>query len=151
MYKEFIVESPTYGTRVILVDEEDYERIIPYTWYVQTNAVSRTFYAGSNQLRPVPQMHRFILGIGRGDPEVDHINNNGLDNRKSNLRLVTRSINVMNSDRIRKAKLIRWQNGGYRLRMTVDGKPVQRSFRSYQEAEEAAQKYKAETQRKIHT
>ena len=39
-------------------------------------------------------MHRFVLGEPSG--EIDHINRNKLDNRRSNLREVTRSMNCLN-------------------------------------------------------
>jgi hypothetical protein len=42
-------------------------------------------------------MHRFILGLRQGDPDVDHINRNGFDNRKVNLRLATQVTNQHNA------------------------------------------------------
>jgi hypothetical protein len=41
-------------------------------------------------------MHRFILNAEKG-VEVDHINSNGLDNRKCNLRKVNRSQQMQNT------------------------------------------------------
>ena len=41
------------------------------------------------------QMHRFILNPSR-KMQVDHINGNGLDNRRENLRIVTPSENQLN-------------------------------------------------------
>ncbi len=39
-------------------------------------------------------MHRFIMGLWKREPEIDHNNRNGLDNRKENLVLCTHSDNM---------------------------------------------------------
>jgi len=42
-------------------------------------------------------MHRDILGMDIADPkQVDHRDNNGLNNQKKNLRICTKSINLRN-------------------------------------------------------
>jgi len=41
-------------------------------------------------------LHRFVMEANKGDPIVDHINNNKLDNRRINLRFVTNSQNSQN-------------------------------------------------------
>jgi hypothetical protein len=43
-------------------------------------------------------MHQILLGKKEG-LEIDHINGNGLDNRRSNLRFVTRQQNCWNAKR----------------------------------------------------
>lgn len=40
-------------------------------------------------------LHRLVLGYS-GNMDIDHINGNGLDNRKSNLRIVSHSKNISN-------------------------------------------------------
>jgi hypothetical protein len=42
-------------------------------------------------------MHRLILGLGPGDPDVDHANHDKLDNRRRNLRLATKTQNQANT------------------------------------------------------
>lgn len=42
------------------------------------------------------RLHRFVLSLGRGDPEVDHRNGDLLDNRRGNLRVATRQENGQN-------------------------------------------------------
>lgn len=70
-----------------LVDERDYERVMQFNWCSYSNG--RTTYAQSDHVT----MHHFIL---QKQSEVDHINGDGLDNRRDNLRICTHSKNGMN-------------------------------------------------------
>ena len=86
--------------RTSLVDEDDYEKVCKYSWSCHKNGKGY-FYAERqitiNKRKHTIKMHRIILGLVEGDGKiVDHINRNTLDNRKCNLRVVTRSINRMN-------------------------------------------------------
>lgn len=86
--------------RVALIDDEDETLIAGYGWWV---AVSRgvhrpTEYARgyTRGVRYQPLMHKLLTGWTL----VDHINGNGLDNRRENLRPATRSQNMGNRRKI---------------------------------------------------
>lgn len=85
-----------------IVDSEDFDVLDTYNWYAQYSKNSDTFYAlrstwskGAN-IREVESMHRFIMGVKDTDLIVDHINHNGLDNRRSNIRACTHTENLRN-------------------------------------------------------
>ena len=83
---------------IAIVDDEDYERAIAYKWHVSAG-YKEIKYARTNikigRQRTTLSLHRFILQTHE-DQEVDHINGDGLDNRKSNLRLCTHGQNQQN-------------------------------------------------------
>ncbi|OHB81180.1 MAG: hypothetical protein A2W31_05055 [Planctomycetes bacterium RBG_16_64_10] len=83
--------------KVALVDDRDYPLVSRYRWkairprtiwYAQRNAWNGRRYVGLF-------MHRVVMAVGDGE-RVDHVNCDGLDNRRSNLRVATRSENAAN-------------------------------------------------------
>lgn len=80
-----------------IVDEADIPLISDVIWCVKTNGKRK--YAEYNTLGTFVSMHRRILvPDGPGTVQVDHINYNGLDNRRSNLRLSTAQQNSWNRE-----------------------------------------------------
>jgi len=84
-------EIPLTRGLVALVDDEDYEWLIQWSWCARPSW--NTFYAcrrkqrGPENPRRVGNidMHRVILGLQRGE-RCDHKDGNGLNNQRSNLR-----------------------------------------------------------------
>jgi hypothetical protein len=114
--------TPSDGVeREILISKEDQPILAWGVWYVTGHQKSRngcTNYSimsrnngisneeGNKWLGAMPKMHRLILSRMLGRPlqrseYVDHINGNGLDNRRTNLRLSTASQNARNSGKCR--------------------------------------------------
>lgn len=73
-----------------LVDEEDFERLSRFRWSHSPLGYVQAWVDGKVML-----MHRLLMNAQKGD-EVDHINRDKRDNRKSNLRFATRRQNMLN-------------------------------------------------------
>lgn len=76
----------------VIIDKEDQPLVEQYKWYINTPQNARTLYVANDKLG---KLHRFLTGA-KEDEVVDHINRNGLDNRRENLRITTASMNSRN-------------------------------------------------------
>ena len=91
------------------VDDEDYEALSKLCWHATYATRNNNWYVVRTFTKPIRRqvyMHRLILGAS--SMAVDHINCDGLDNRRANLRFATPAQNSANSRR-------RWDNtSGYK-------------------------------------
>lgn len=85
--------------KVALIDDEDYEYLSRWRWKALNGkgdwCAVRNTRAKVKSKYVTLYMHRVIMDAPKG-MTVDHINRNGLDNRRSNLRLATRRENQRN-------------------------------------------------------
>lgn len=101
MVKKIELSSKKYVGYYALVDDEDYEWLNQWGWNIKKNPVLnrdvlysyRTFQ--KNKMKKNVYMHRLIMSPPK-NMVIDHINGNTLDNRKSNLRIVTKRQNGQN-------------------------------------------------------
>lgn len=88
--------------KVAMIDIGDAEKVMQFKWYthkcgekrIQFRALTRPWIKSEKKYVTV-YMHRFIMDAPPG-MKVDHINGNGLDNRRENLRICTHSENNFN-------------------------------------------------------
>lgn len=91
-----------------LIDLEDFEKCKPFTWFVAyTGRHGDRPYVYRHKDRSTERLHRFLLNP-ESHVHVDHINGDGLDNRKSNLRFCSNTQNSMNTT------ISRNNNSGYK-------------------------------------
>lgn len=81
---------PLTRGKYAIVDDADYDRINEHKWCYDGS------YAQRKRNGENIRMHRVLVGAKKGEI-VDHINRNKLDNRRSNLRVVSRTVNLLNS------------------------------------------------------
>lgn len=91
---------------VTWVDAADIRLIEGYKWYAlrrpHTTYVYTKFWNRQAQKSNIIYLHRLLLGLCQGDKrQTDHRNHNGLDNRRSNLRIATQSQNCANAKKAR--------------------------------------------------
>jgi hypothetical protein len=151
--------SQGYST---VVDDEDFDRLSTFKWFAilrkRKDGVVTSIYAARKAVneqgvRTTLYMHREILGLGFGRvPEVDHKDNNGLNNQRTNFRVTTRSCNTANTrlriDNKSSRKGVWWheKNRKWLTQIGVNNKTIHIGyFNSLEEAsaahDEAARKY----------
>ncbi|MCR4328925.1 MAG: HNH endonuclease [Candidatus Roizmanbacteria bacterium] len=90
---------------MVIVDDEDFEYLNQWKWCSSIGRLKQNHYAirttHTKEIYTIA-MHRLLCKAPKG-MYVDHINNNTLDNRRSNLRIVTASENQRN---LKKKKVI---------------------------------------------
>lgn len=134
---------PLTRGKFAIVDEDDFERVNRFKWTFMAGGYAyRLINQGTPQRRCI-YMHRTINKTPKGR-HTDHINGNGLDNRKINLRDCTPGQNLCNS-RLRKTSTTGFkgvsffpQTKKWRAYISRDGKFVHLGYFKTPEAAHAA-------------
>lgn len=151
MLKQISVGHGLFAT----VDDRDYKMLIKHTWCVRKSKNSAYAYTNINTRRRLRNgkfkyygmpMHRLILGAPKS-AFVDHIDGNGLNNVRRNIRICSRAQNAKNRKRQKSSRALykgisfckttqKW-----RPRLHVEGRNI--SFGLFACALEAAKAYDA--------
>lgn len=137
------MEIPLTQGKLALIDDADYDLVKRLRWCACWEPRGKVFYVRSSE---GIYLHRLIM---QPDPAmtVDHINHNPLDNRRSNLRIATRSQNQMNRGKQSnnttgyKGVSLFKRTGKYRAYIMVQGKETHLGY--FTTAEEASAAYQA--------
>ncbi len=96
---KFFAEMKLSAGQTTLIDVEDLERIKGYGWYATANVMGGYYAKAATRhedgRRTNVYLHRLVANAPQG-MQVDHINHDTLDNRKTNLRVVTKAENEQN-------------------------------------------------------
>lgn len=148
MWNEQCLIPLTQGYYAI-VDKDDYEMLSKFKWRVKPSksgvvyAFRRQYINGGKGKTTPIRMHRFIMNADDGQM-VDHINGNGLDNRKSNLRFCCNQENAANRKKAHgtsKYKGVNWHKAAksWVAQATLNDKKIHLGY--YKTEEEAALAY----------
>lgn len=89
------------GGRIVayaIVDDEDHGALSVHRWYLNSDGYVWTNLKLRTNVWQGRSMHRVLLDLVPGDSrQGDHINRDKLDNRRSNLRVVTAAQNSQNT------------------------------------------------------
>lgn len=88
---------------IAFLDDEDFERLPKTGWYLSPARLhnSRSNYVQHDDFG---KLHRWVLGVIDPSIIVDHIDRNGMNNQKSNLRVTTTSLNKRNQEVVKSNK-----------------------------------------------
>lgn len=130
-----------------IVDVEDFEKLKGYSWHAKrcrcNYYVSRAYIRDGK--KTTMTMHRQIMQAA-DELFVDHVNHNGLDNRRANLRVVTLQQNNWNNrqgfDRGKsKYKGVKWDKRRKKWCVVLSHKGSQRYIGHFADEVEAARAY----------
>ena len=112
--KEYTVGTLQFNgeDKTFVIDKEDFDKIKDRPWHFASgHYIANTYYEQITKRKRELYLHNLVMNRldhpGKGATEsVDHINRNGLDNRKENLRIITQSDQNLNQSKKKRSVLL---------------------------------------------
>lgn len=137
-----MVVKLSLGASVVLVDEEDLPVLLASRWHVSrhTTPSGRVYaYVATKKRRQL--LHRVLMGARKGQV-VDHIDGNGLNNTRANLRICTHAENMRNRRPTAGRELPKGvQRSGAGFAAQIRAGAVRRYERGFATPEDAVRRY----------
>ena len=110
--KEYTVGTIMFKENMIefVFDKEDFEKVKDKPWHFISGQYISSSVIHDNKKKEL-YLHNLIMNRldhpGKGASEtVDHINRNGLDNRKENLRIISQSLQNINNPKKKRSVIL---------------------------------------------
>jgi len=126
----------------VLIDEEDFHKVSEHTWHINHN--KHTNYCRSSDIyingkRTKILLHRFLLNLEKADKRmINHIDGNGLNNKKSNLEICDAMYNQQSINTKRNFGSITFRNDRkkkYCAKVNINKKRYYKCFYTNEEAQ----------------
>lgn len=142
-----------HGGEMAEISDEDAELVLAHRWSVKRTPKSESlFYAQTNVMTPAGYrplyMHHLVMGKPPRGMVCDHINGNGIDNRRENLRIISQSHNLINAAKFRsgvtsKYKGVSWDKKSRKWAVNISINKKQTYLGIFENEDDAARAYDA--------
>lgn len=106
---------PLTKGHVAIVDNDDFDVLNNYHYYYHQKGYA-VRWVGKDHKPRESYLHQDVMGPPPQGMLIDHINRDKLDNRKSNLRFVTRAQNRINSQKTKYGNSSKYRGAHYHIR-----------------------------------
>ena len=129
------------------IDDEDFDKVSQYTWSQNITSNPNTIYAQTRTNGRKIHLHRLIMGLGDYSVDkriINHIDGNGLNNKKSNLEVCDICYNSQSIRRIGNKGSIEYDNSNnrkkcWRAKIVINKVQTRKRFFTREEAEQFIQ------------